>query len=233
MTFFETCIITILGSLIIGLLTLTGVFLTLRHNTKIIQMKQKEEENKQRQDTINNRPEFKIVSRKCDFSPHGYQKDDSIDIDFMVTLYNGEYTKEDFKSNLVSVEYVLKNVGENKVEHIDICYYDNNHELLDMTRNDLDRFIDNPRAYPTSSYVRFDGLKIHNNEAIKIRIWYRSDNIISRRMISYPCFIGIKAFNKLYWRQNFDAPYDGIEDSEVISSKEYFNILFRKDQWGK
>ena len=41
------------------------------------------------------------------------------------------------------------------------------------------------------------------------------------------------AFDKRYWKQNFDAPYDGIEDSKLLGETEYYHLIHRKDQWGK
>lgn len=233
MTFIETLIISIISALVAGFLSIFGVVLTLRQNNKQLQAQLDERKEEKQQKIIDNRPEFEIVERKCFFDKMGYTKDDTVDIDCMATLYGEKYSKNDFKENLVMVEYILKNVGQSKVEFLDLCFYDNEVELLDMTRNDIDKFIANPDMFPTTTFFRYAGRKIHHNEEIKIRIWYRANNVIRRKYISYPSFIGIKSFDKRFWYQNFDAPYDGLEDSTLIDHKEYFRTLYRKDQWGK
>lgn len=230
MTFGQTLTITIISSLVTGLLAILGVVLTLRQNNKQLQLQQQERAEEKKQKIINERPEFEIVDMQRNFTERGYEPDDSFDIDCMATLYGERYTKEDFDSRLISVEYTLKNVGKGKVEFIDLCFYNNEIELLDMTRKDIDKFISHPQSFPTTPYMRYAGMKVHHNQDIKIRIWYRSNNLIKRKLFSYPSFIGCMAFDKRYWKQNFDTPYDGIEDSTLLDENEYYKLLYRKDQ---
>lgn len=232
MTFGQTLIITIISSSVTGLLAILGVVLTLRQNNKQLQLQIEERAEEKRQKIIDERPEFEIVDMKRNFTERGYEPDDSFDIDCMVTLYEGTYTKKDFESKLVSAEYTLKNVGKAKVEFLDLCFYNNQIELLDMKNCDIDTFIRNPKAFPTTTYIRYAGMKVHHNQEIKVRIWYRSNNV-PVKFISYQSFIGFMAFNKKYWKQNFDTPSDGIEDSTLLGETEYYHLIHRKDQWGK
>ena len=231
MTFEQTLIITIISSCITGILAILGVVLTLRQNNKQLSLQMKERQEDKKQAIIDNRPEFEIISRKCCFSETGYASADDIDIDVMATIFGENYKKSDFEKHLYFVEYTLRNIGISRVEFLDLYFYDNNVELLDMTRNDIDKFIDNPNCFPTATHLRYAGPKVKHNEDIKIRIWYRSDNIIRRQFVSYPSFIGIKAFDKRYWYQNFDTPYDGLEDSVLIDERKYYHLLYRKDSW--
>lgn len=233
MTFGQTLIITLISASVTGLLAILGVVLTLRQNNKQLQLQREERREEKKQKIIDERPEFEIVDMKCDFSERGYEPDNTFDIDCMVTLFEGKYCKEDFEKKLISVEYTLKNIGKAKVEFVDLCFYNNEIELLDITRNDIDEFILDPKSFSTTSYVRYAGRKVHHDEEIRIRIWYRSNNIIKRHFISYQCFIGCMAFDKRYWKQNFDAPYDGIEDSTLLSEEEYYQLIYRRKQWGK
>ena len=233
MTFEQTLIITIISSLTTGILAIFGVVLTLRQSNKHLALEMKERQEDKKQAIIDNRPEFEILNRECCFSETAYFSADDVDIDVMVTLYGEKYKKSDFDNHLCFVEYTLKNVGLSKVEFLDLCFYNNSVELLDMTRGDINRFCDNPDGFPTTTYMRYSGPKVKHNEEIKIRIWYRSNNIIRRQLVSYPSFIGIMSFDKRYWCQNFDTPYDGLEDSVLIDEKKYYNILYRKDNWLK
>lgn len=229
MTFEQTLIVSIISSCITGILAFFGVALTLKQNNKQSSLQMKERQEDKKQAMIDNRPEFEIVNRKCSFLETGYISSDDIDIDVMATIYGERYSKSDFERKLCFVEYTLRNIGLSRVEFLDLYFYDNNVELLDMTRSDIDRFIDNPNCFPTTTYMRYAGAKVKHNDEIKIRIWYRSNNIIRRQFASYPSFIGIKAFDKRYWYQNFDTPYDGLEDSVLLDEKKYYHLLHRKD----
>ena len=120
MTFVETLIISIISALVAGFLSIFGVVLTLRQNNRQLQAQLDERKEEKIQKIIDDRPEFEIVERKCSFDKLGYVKDDTVDIDCMVTLYNEKYSINDFNENLVMVEYVLKNTGRSKIEFVDL-----------------------------------------------------------------------------------------------------------------
>lgn len=231
MSFEQTLIITIIGSLVTGFLAIFGVVLTLKQNNRQMMLQFQERQEDKKQAIIDNRPEFEIVGMKYCPDELGFKPNEDVDIDVMVTIYDQKYTKNDFENRLCYVEYELQNIGHGRVEYLDLCFYDNNIELLDMKRSDIDRFINNPEMFPTTTYIRYSGPKVKHDEIVKIRIWYRSGNVVRRQFISYPSFIGIKSFDKRYWYQNFDTPYDGLEDSVVLDEKKYYHLLYRKDSW--
>ncbi len=231
MTFEQTLIITIISSLVTGILAIFGVVLTLRQNNRQMFLQIQERQEDKKQAIIDNRPEFEILERRCCFTETGFVPSNDMDIDVMATIYGQKYLKSDFENRLYYVEYTLQNIGVGRVEFLDLYFYDNNVELLDMTRNDIEKFISNPGTFPTTTYIRYAGPKVKHNETIKIRIWYKSDSVVRRQFVSYPSFIGIKSFDKRYWYQNFDTPYDGLEDSVLLDEREYFHLLYRKDSW--
>lgn len=224
-------VIAISGSIVTGAVSLIGVYLTLRHNEKLEQKRFAQTQRDKKQEIIENRPEFEICNWNFDPTERGYEPDDSVDIDCMLTLYGEKYKKNDFENKLVCANYTIKNISSNVVEFVDLCFYNNQHELLNMKKADFARFIKDPDAYPTTTHIRYSGMKVKHNQEIKIRIWYRS-NYVPQRFISYLCFIGCMSFDKRYWVQNLEAPFDGIEDSRFNAESEYYSLIHRKGQWG-
>ena len=221
------------GSVITGIITLLGVYLTNRSNYKIYKNETIERQKERKNQILLNRPEYEILDLKRNFDKTGYVPDDSFDIDCMVTIYGEKYSQEDFKNNLVCAEYILKNLTDSRVEHLDLCYYNNQFELLDMKNADIAKFCSNPDGYPTGAFIRYAGKKVKHNQDIKMRIWYRSNQVAVGNFISYICFLGFMSFDCNYWLQNLNAPTDDIEASVLIDSSKYYNLLYRKDEWGK
>ena len=224
-------VIAISGSIVTGIVSLVGVYLTLRHNEKLEQKRFAQLQKDKRQEIIENRPEFEICSWNFDTTEKGYEPDDSVDIDCMLTLYGEKYKKTDLENKLVCANYTIKNISNNVVEFVDLCFYNNQYELLNMKKANIIKFVKDPDAYPTTTYIRYSGMKVKHNQEIKVRIWYRVNNV-PQRFISYLCFIGCRSFDKRYWIQNFEAPFDGIEDSCLNTENEYYSLIHRKGQWG-
>lgn len=218
------------GSVITGIITLLGVYFTNRSNYIIYKNEATERQKERKNQILLNRPEFEILDIKKNFNKTGYVPDDSFDIDCMVTINGKKYSVDDFKNNLVCVEYTLKNLTDSRVEHLDLCYYDNQFELLDMKNADIAKFCNNPARYLTGSFVGYAGMKVKHNKEIKIRIWYRYGEVVRRVFVSYVCFLGFMSFDCNYWKQSFDAPGEGIESSVLLDYKEYCNLIYRKDQ---
>lgn len=224
-------VIAISGSIVTGIVSLVGVYITLRHNEKLEQKRFAQLQKDKQQEIIENRPEFEICSWNFDTTEKGYEPDDSVDIDCMLTLYGEKYKKTDFENKLVCANYTIKNISNNVVEFVDLCFYNNQYELLNMKKANIIKFAKDPDAYSTTTYIRYSGMKVKHNQEIKVRIWYRVNNV-PQRFISYLCFIGCRSFDKRYWIQNFEAPFDGIEDSCLNTEREYYSLIHRKGQWG-
>lgn len=218
------------GSIITGIITLLGVYLTNRSNYKIYKNEAIERQKERNKQVILNRPEFEILDVKRKFNKTGYIPDNSFDIDCMVTIYGEKYSPDDFVNNLVCVEYTLKNITDSQVEHLDLCYYHKQFELLDMKSANIERFCDNPDGYPTSGFIRYAGRNIKHNQEIKIRIWYRSNQVAIRTFVSYVCFLGFMSFDCNYWIQSLDAPSENIEASELINAAKYYELIYRNNQ---
>lgn len=222
-------VIAISGSIVTGIVSLVGVYLTLRHNEKLEQKRFAQLQKDKQQEIIENRPEFEICSWNFDTTEKGYEPDDFIDIDCMLTLYGEKYKKTDFENKLVCANYTIKNISNNVVEFVDLCFYHDQYQLLNMKKADLDRFVTDPNGYLTSTHIRYSGMKVKHNQEINVRIWYRVNNV-PQRIISYLCFIGCRSFDKRYWVQNFEAPFDGIEDSCLKKESEYYSFINRTRQ---
>ena len=162
-------VIAISGSIVTGVVSLVGVYLTLRHNEKLEQKRFAQLQKDKQQEIIENRPEFEICSWNFDTTEKGYEPDDSVDIDCMLTLHGEKYKKTDFENKLVCANYTIKNISNNVVEFVDLCFYNNQYELLNMKKANIIKFVKDPDAYSTTTYIRYSGMKVKHNQEIKVR----------------------------------------------------------------
>ena len=70
------------------------------------------------------------------------------------------------------------------------------------------------------------GDKIKNGNEIDIAIWY----MVEKKPTNFPVVSGciaFKSFNKKYWRQNFHIPSKVLEESTLITEKDYNELTTR------
>lgn len=208
----------IIGGLIGGLFTYMGVKLTLRHEDQ----KKREEEMKKAQDE---RPRLELVSFKETKDSKSKKdadlnalflsiKDVKIDKDNRIRFFYDETCLD--LSNLICIEYVLKNTGKTEIDYITLCSnYPKTTSLIDL--HNKDEYIkENFLNYAVDSNKRF----IKPNDTVSIRIYYRKDEKIIG-MLSATIALFIRDINGRYWEQALFAPTKEIENSRLVSFKEY------------
>ena len=74
--------------------------------------------------------------------------------------------------------------------------------------------------------ITYYGDKVRQGDTIKIRILFLKE----LEPVNFPtvsCCIAYKSFNKKYWRQNFYVPSKTLEESILITEKEYNELTTR------
>lgn len=220
-----TIICSIISSLLVGLLSLAGVMITLRSNNKNILAEKEERKQEKMQNIIDNRPELEVISYKTFFDEPGYFEDDDFQLDILMAFEEfGEKTYSDM-TKFVRVEYELKNIGRGIIEYIDFISFNHNLYLFNLSKdknNNLENTI-----FDRHTYIEYYTKKLHQNDTIKIRLWYHKD-AVKESLTNNFTGIGFKSFDKRYWLQNLNAPRALLEESEMYSEKRYFDKINQK-----
>ena len=225
MTFEQTLIISIITAVTTGILSILGVVLTLRQNNKqmLLQMKLQQEE--KWQNIIDNRPEFEII---------GYE-DNALSLNETISsenckiecLISPRLTSGDKERGWRRVKYTLKNIGKGTIEFIDLIPLQRGVYFYDLQN------MGNNKKYEIEALrekeekcITYYGDKIKNGNEIDIAIWY----MVEKKPTNFPVVSGciaFKSFNKKYWRQNFHIPSKVLEESTLITQKDYNELTTR------
>lgn len=208
----------IIGGLIGGLFTYMGVKLTLRHEDQ----KKREVELKKVQDE---RPRLELVSFKTTKDSKTKKeadlnalfldiKDVKIDKDKRIRFFYNENCLD--SSNLVCIEYVLKNTGKTEIDYITLCSnYPKTTSLIELDNKDV-YIKENFLNYAVGSNKRF----VKSNDTVSIRIYYHKDEMITG-MLSATIALYMRDINGRYWEQALFAPTKELENSRLVSFREY------------
>lgn len=227
MTFEQTLIISIITAITTGVLSILGVVLTLRQNNKQLRLHMKLQQKEKLQQIIDNRPELEIVDYKLteinefDYSNEIYHLDCIIQPTLNITAT--EAPKYEWRQ----VIYTLKNIGNGIIEFLDLIPLQIGSYFYDLRKtNETKGFDLKVLTKLGNKCVTYYGDKIRQDETIKIRILYLKHNEPRNFLVVSGC-IAYKSFNKKYWRQNFHIPSKVLEESILISEKDYNELTTR------
>ena len=195
----------IIGGLIGGLFTYMGVKLTLRHEDQ----KKREEELKKIQDE---RPRLELISFK-ETKDSKSKKEADLNALFLRFFYNEACLDS---SNLVCIEYVFKNTGKTEIDYITLCSNCPKTTSL-VALDNKDVYIkENFLNYAVDSNKRF----IKPNDSVSIRLYYHKDELVVG-MLSATIALYMRDINGRFWEQALFAPTKEIENSRLVSFKDY------------
>lgn len=227
MTFEQTLIISIVTAVTTGILSIFGVILTLRQNNKQIQLQIKLQQEEKIQHIIDNRPEFEITKfditeiDKIDFSDKTFHFDCIIQHTLNIRI--DEMKHYEWKQ----IIYEMRNIGYGMVEFIDLIPLQLGSFFYDLRKdNDENGFDLKALTKPGNKCITYYGDKIRTDEIIKIRILYLKNNKPKDYPIVSGC-LAFKSFDKKFWRQNFHIPSKVLEESTLITEKDYNELTTR------
>lgn len=223
--------ITLLSS--VAAATIAGFFSTfsikkqLKQAQTIFEEQKRQLELDKKKELIHNRPELEIVSYSPITSECGYNKLDlnsipHIDI-FMCydTNKNEKNSRETFeKDHWVHCEYALRNVGIQSLYSVEVFSQTTGLVVIDLNEHSTSF----PKDLMMNSHARYQRRRIHKGDMLLLRLWYHKDCIV-RDYYYNPITLILKDFDKNYWEQPINAPYDFLEESNQISSEERSKLL--------
>lgn len=225
MTFEQTLIISIITAVTTGILSILGVVLTLRQNNKQMRLQIKLQQDEKIQHIIDNRPEFEIIGYEDNVLNLGEKTiSENCTIECIISpkLANGDKEKEWRR-----VKYTLKNFGKGAIEFIDLISLQRGVYFYDFQKTGNNKKYDiEALREKEEKCITYYGDKIKNGKEIDIIIWY----MVEKTPINCPVVSGciaFKSFDKKYWRQNFHIPTKVLEESVLITEKDYNELTTR------
>lgn len=192
-----------------------------------------ENDNKEKKEIFENRPEYAIVDYKDYISRIGYGIKQECDLDVFLTRIigierNGRidaiYQKEDFNpEEWCCVIYTLKNVGKTdiSVSYI-ICHHKRTKVLLNS------RFAKDFLDARCLNYSESCDRKIRVGETLTIKLCYHKDHVIISS-IDAILSVGMRDSNGHCWEQPLFVPYNKIYDSARVSPTEFRSDILTDD----
>lgn len=208
----QEIIVNIIGNaingLIVGIFTVIGVGITLRHEKK-------KETRQERKEKYNNSPELIVNNYKT-------ENNEDFDIKLLVARFeadeniNFKYSKEyKDKNEYICKDFIFKNIGKTSIESLDIVStYKKNTSIFDIEYADI--FMKNGSI----NYGYIYDKKIFPGEELKIRLYFHKNIIISSGM-SCAFVIQFNDSNGVYWEQSFFENNCNLYSPREISYKEY------------
>ena len=217
-------LVSLLSSVIAAIIA--GVFSVLIMKKQLKQTQQTIEEQKKKE-LLHNRPELEIVSyspitEECGYSELDLNKTPHIDV-FM--CYDSQKSENEMrkifeKSDWVHCEYVLRNVGIQSLYSVEIFSQTSGLVVFDLNEHHS--------SFPTylimNSHAKYQRRRIHQGDTLLLRLWYHKNSIYGDPFRN-PITIILKDFDKNYWEQPINAPYDFLEESKQIPPEERRKLL--------
>ena len=227
MTFEQTLIISILSAVVAGALSILGVVLTLRQNNKQLIIERQERREEKIQKIWDTRPEFEVVNYDRTILSNGYlEESEQFIFDCLIEPYNIHKISNKEKQ-WVRIDYTLKNIGKEMIEYMDFVPLQRGVFFYDIRKDtNLDKFEIGAFKEKATKCITYYGDKVRQGDTIKIRILFLKE----LEPVNFPtvsCCIAYKSFNKKYWRQNFYIPSKTLEESMLITEKEYNELTTR------
>lgn len=206
--------------------TIAGIF-SVSSMKKQLKQTQLMVEDQKKKEILHKRPELEIVSYSPISKEHGYSKLDlnttpHIDV-FMAYGSNkdsNEGKKIFNKVDWVHCKYLLRNVGIQSLYSIEVFSQTSGLTIFDLNEQ--------PSSFPTymmmNSFAKYRRRRIHKGDTILLRLWYHKDYIYGDPTRN-PITLILKDFDKNYWEQPINAPYDFLEESKQIPREERLNLL--------
>lgn len=201
-----------INGVIVGVFTVIGVGLTLRHNKR-------KEERQEKKEKYNNRPELTV-----DYYKNESEK--NFDMQLLVARFEVE-NKTDFKysklyenkDEYVHKDFIFKNVGKTAIESLDIVSaYKRNTSIFNMAN--ADRYME----LEAINYGCLWDKKIFPDGEIKVRLYFHKDIIVGSGF-SCAFIIQFRDSNGICWEQPFFENNCNLYSPREISYKEYNNNI--------
>ena len=226
-------IITLLSSVVAA--TIAGFFSTasmkkqLKQTQIMFEEQKRQLEIEKRKDLIHNRPELEIVSyspvsKECGYADLDLNTTPHIDV-FMCYLPNSKGNEEEIQklfehSNWVHCEYTLRNVGTQSLYSVEVFSQTTGLHVIDLNEYPSDL----PYSMVISSHAQYQRRRIHKGDMLLLRLWYHKEHVYGDPLRN-PITIILKDFDKNYWEQPINAPYDFLEESRQIPPEERLKLL--------
>lgn len=225
MTFEQTLIISIITAVTTGILSILGVVLTLRQNNKQMQLQMKLQQEEKWQNIIDNRPEFEIIEYEDNALNLGEKIiSENCKIECIISP---KLTSSDKEKEWRRVKYTLKNIGKGTIEFIDLIPLQRGVYFYDFQKTGNNRkFGIETLREKEEKCITYYGDKIGSEKEINIIIWYMVEKTPTNFPVVSGC-IAFKSFDKKYWRQNFHIPSKVLEESILITEKDYNELTTR------
>jgi hypothetical protein len=217
-------IVTSVGCAILS--SLVTAFFTSKIEKKKQQREDKKEISLKNEKAYEARPRFEVTNY-FDSKPFNKTNTNSSDLNVLVLGIKGVDTSKDRvffdynseaneESNLVYYEYKLKNIGKTEIDYFTIA--STIPKTVAVTNLETKRVLLNERFvyYEADCNKRF----IKENDQVTIRIYYHKDEIIGGLLGAALC-IYVRDINGRMWMQPLFAPTKEIENSTMISFKDY------------
>lgn len=216
--------VSLLSSIIAA--TIAGVFSVITMKKQFKQNQQMMEAQK-RIELLHNRPELEIISylpitEECGYSALDLNKTPHIDVFMCFGLQESEdEMKKIFeKSDWVHCEYVLRNAGTQSLYSVEIFSQTSSLRIFDLNEHKSSF----PNYLIMNSHAKYQRRRIHQGDTLLLRLWYHKNNTYGDPFRN-PITIILKDFDKNYWEQPINAPYDFLEESRQISPEKRRELL--------
>ncbi|MBE6553623.1 MAG: hypothetical protein E7666_04690 [Ruminococcaceae bacterium] len=224
-------IITLLSSIIAA--TIAGIFSTssmkkqLKQTQIMFEEQKKQLEIEKGKKLIHNRPELEIVSyspvtKECGYTELDLNTTPHIDV-FMCydTGKSDEEMKKVFeRDEWVHCEYALRNIGTQSLYSVEVFSQTTGLYVIDLNEHSTSF----PKYLIMNSHAKYQRRRIHKGDMLLLRLWYHKEHVYGDSFCN-PITLVLKDFDKNYWEQPINAPYDFLEESKQIPPEERRKLL--------
>lgn len=195
-----------------------GSLVTAFFNNRGRKKDSKEKYKDRKYEEYKNKPELRVVKGNNESKP-----DISIiNVPIYAKYINKEckivYPKEEVeKREYLYKDIVIKNIGENSINQLDICVANQKHNILSKLE-EIDYLAENELLNYNYCY----DFKIMPNEVLKIRLYYLKSYNENSNYNCDLCFLFIDSFGNMY-EQPFFFEKENLYEPTVITAKDYRN----------
>lgn len=187
-------------------------------NNKERKKDNKEKYKDRKYEEYKNKPELRVVKENNGGKPEISIISVPIYAEYTNRKYKIVFPKEEVeKREYLYKDIVIKNIGKNSINQLDICVANQKHNILSKLE-EIDYFVENEFLNYNYCY----DFKFMPNEVLKIRLYYlKSYNENS----NYNCdlsFLFIDSFGNMY-KQHFFFEKENLYEPIVITAKDYRN----------
>ena len=218
----------IVAATIAGLFSTSSMKKQLKQTQTMFEEQNRQLEIEKKKELIHNRPELEIVSYSPITKEYGYTELDlnntpHIDV-FM--CYATEKSDEEIKKVLkkddwVHCEYALRNVGTQSLYSVEVFSQTTGLVVIDLNEHRSSFF---PKYLIMNSHAQYQRRRIHKGDMLLLRLWYHKEYVYGDPSRN-PITLILKDFDKNFWEQPINAPYDFLEESKQISYEERRSLL--------